>query len=171
MDERAVNGAMCPYCPFSDTDDCFCGPLRIVPIRQKDAKEYIKNTHRHHKPPVGSVFQVAIRKGDYIRGVAMCGRPVSRALDNGLTIEVNRVATDGVPNGCSKLYGACARIARELGYKKIITYILGSESGTSLKASGWINEGPAGGGRWKYKDQIRNNDHPLEVKQRWSKDL
>jgi hypothetical protein len=39
------------------------------------------------------------------------------------------------------LYSACARAAKALGYGRIITYILESESGTSLRASGWVMTG------------------------------
>lgn len=81
--------------------------------------------------------------------MAIVGRPLSRFLDNGDTLEVLRLCTDGTYNSCSILYGRCARIAKEMGYGKIITYILEEEQGTSLKASGWIcEEENVGGGSW-----------------------
>ena len=55
------------------------------------------------------------------------GRPVSRYLDDGLTLEVNRLCTTGAENACSMLYGAAARAARAMGYQKIITYTLDTE--------------------------------------------
>ena len=70
-------------------------------------------------------------------GAAIAGRPVSRMLDNGQTIEVTRLVSDGTPNACSCLLGAMRRVARAMGYARIITYTLASESGTSLRAAGW----------------------------------
>ncbi len=102
--------------------------------------------------------------------MAVCGRPVSRRFDNGKICEINRLCTDGTYNACSMLYGACARIAKNMGYEKIITYILESESGASLKASNFICEGIAGGTHWtgsRDKGQVI----PKEMKQRWVKYL
>jgi len=138
--------------------------LEIVPITQKEANAYVAKYHRHHKPVVGSIFQVAISKGGEIVGVAIVGRPVSRHFDNGWTLEVNRCCTKGVENGCSKLYGACWRITRELGYKRLITYILNTEPGTSLNAAGWKCLGEAGGGTWNKEKRPRVDKHPLQRK-------
>lgn len=102
-------------------------------------------------------------------GVAICGRPVSRHLDDGLTLEINRLCTDGTKNACSILYGACARIAKNMGYKRVITYILKSENGASLKASNFICEGEAGGEVWTGKRSGRDNGVPKEKKTRWVK--
>ena len=107
-----------------------------------------------------------------IVGVAVVGRPVSRHADDGLTAEVTRLATNGITNGCSMLYGACARVAKAMGYCKIQTYILNVESGTSLKASGWELEALTAGGQWIRNDGIINrNDQPTDPKQRWVKYL
>lgn len=112
--------------------------LRIVPITQQDAKAFVAEWHRHHRPPLGSVFQVAVADDDdVLRGVAMVGRPVAREYDNGLTLEVNRTATDGTPNANSMLYGAAWRAARALGYRRLITYTQHEEGGGSLRAAGW----------------------------------
>ena len=110
-----------------------------------------------------------MRERGGVCGVAICGRPVSRHLDDGETLEVNRLCTDGTYNSCSILYGACAKIAKAMGYRKIITYILMSEPGTSLKASGWICEGEAGGEVWTGKRSGRDNGVPKEKKWRWAK--
>lgn len=103
-------------------------------------------------------------------GVAVCGRPVSRILDDGKTCEINRLCTDGTRNACSKLYGACCRIAKELGYEKVITYILESENGASLKASNFVCEGKAGGTHWT-GSRDRGQKIPHEMKTRWAKIL
>ncbi|MEY8500559.1 XF1762 family protein [Enterococcus avium] len=136
---------------------------------QREAKEYIKENHRHHKPPQGDIFRVAALENEKIVGVVMVGRPVSRMLDDGFTCEVTRLCTDGTTNACSFLYSRAARIAKEMGFKKIITYILETEPGTSLKASGWTNEGEAGGGSWDKPSRKRTDKAPTCKKQRWSK--
>lgn len=140
-------------------------------IPQRKAKKYIQRNHRHHKPPTGDIFRVAAYEDDWLVGVVMVGRPVSRMLQDGETCEVIRLCTDGTPNTCSFLYGKAARIAKEMGFRKIVTYILENESGTSLKASGWVNEGQAGGGSWNKPNRKRTDKSPTCKKQRWSKQL
>ena len=103
-------------------------------------------------------------------GCAVCGRPVSRYLDDGLTCEINRVCTDGTRNACSMLYGACCRAAKAMGYRQIITYTLKSEPGTSFKASNFSNDGVAGGEIWT-GTRRRNNGVPQEKKIRWVRRL
>ena len=100
--------------------------MEIRPINFRDACEFISENHRHHKPTVGCKFSLGLYDCDRLVGVAVCGRPVSRYYDDGLTCEINRLCTDGTFNACSMLYGACCRVAKAMGYKKIITYILES---------------------------------------------
>jgi len=138
--------------------------LTIVPIKQDEAKAFINQKHRHHKAPIGSIFQIAVAKDKQIVGVAMVGRPVSRHLDNGWTLEVNRLCTDGTKNACSMLYSASWRVAKNLGYKKLITYILSEETGASLKASNWKCIGEAGGGSWNCENRPRVDKHPTQKK-------
>ena len=140
--------------------------LTIVPITQKDAAEFIRAYHRHHKPlKVGYVFSIAVQddKG-VIRGVATVGRPCSRHLWDGYTLEVRRVATDGCENACSALYGGAWRSSKALGYRRLITYILDNEPGTSLKAAGWKLLGQAGGGSWSSASRPRLDSHPVQMK-------
>lgn len=138
--------------------------LEIVPITQKEANAYVAKFHRHHRPVVGSIFQIAVAKETEVMGVVIVGRPVSRMLDNGWTLEVNRCCTNGEPNACSMLYAAAWRVAKGLGYKRLITYILSSEPGTSLRAAGWKCIGEAGGGSWSVKSRPRVDKHPLQTK-------
>lgn len=138
--------------------------LTLVPIKQKDAKAFVKAHHRHHKPPVGSIFQIACAVDDKIVGVITAGRPIARMKDDGWTVEVTRCCTDGYKNACSMLYAAAWRAARALGYKKAITYILESETGTSVKAAGWKCIGKCGGGKWGRKSRPRLDEHPTEKK-------
>ena len=111
--------------------------LELRPCDYVTAKRFIGLNHRHNKPPTGHKFSIACYDGDRICGVAMVGWPVARMLADGFTVEITRNCTDGTYNACSMLYGACCRAAKALGYRKIITYTLASEPGTSLKASGW----------------------------------
>lgn len=111
--------------------------LVIRPVTLKVAQEYVRENHRHNKPPVGHKFSIGLYDGDKLVGTATAGRPVSRALDNGLTLEVTRTCTDGTRNANSMLYGAIVRAATALGYRKCVTYTQHDESGASLRGAGW----------------------------------
>ena len=154
--------------------------LEIRPIKLRDANAYVARNHRHNMPTNGHKFSIACYDGDRLCGVAIAGQPVARKLDDGLTIEIRRVCTDGTYNACSMLYGACSRCAREMGYKRIVTYTLESEGGASLKASGFsLVEKCAGGGTWDVPSRPREiaqitlfgeeRKYPIEKKIRWEK--
>lgn len=145
--------------------------LQIRPISFHVASEYVKKYHRHHGATSGGKFSIACYDGDRLCGVAICCRPVARALDDGLTVEVARVCTNGTRNACSKLYGACARIARDMGYEQIITYTLDSECGASLRASGWNLDGKIKGHSWSTPSRQRVDKAPTCDKFRWKKRL
>src|SRR5262245_60990609 len=98
--------------------------LTVVPMTLRQASEFIRCYHRHHKPSRGHKFSVGAFDGQNIVGVAVVGRPVSRVLDDGLTAEVLRLCTDGTRNACSLLYGACRRAVFAMGYKRLLTYTL-----------------------------------------------
>lgn len=141
--------------------------MKICPITLKKANEFVTAYHRHHKSCRGCKFCIGLIDGVDLIGVAICGRPVSRYLDDNYTLEINRLCTDGSQNACSMLYGACVRVAKAMGYHKVITYILQSENGSSLKASNFICEGTAGGEIWT-GCRNRDNGVPKEKKTRWS---
>jgi len=142
--------------------------LEIVPVSFKEACTFVAQYHRHHQPPIGHKFSIAVAdEAGTIHGVAMVGRPVSRMLDDGWTLEVIRVATDGFANASSALYGSCRRAAWALGYKRLVTYTLPSESGASLRAAGYRLIGQAGGGSWDRKSRPRIDKAPTLFKQRW----
>lgn len=153
--------------------------LKIRPITLKEANSFVGCYHRHNKPTVGHKYSISCYDNDKLCGVAICGRPVARNLDDGLTLEILRVCTDGTYNACSILYGACSRIARDMGYKRVITYTLISENGASLKASGFIDCGEAGGLSWNVPSRPREvmqetlfgveRKYPNEKKIRWEK--
>lgn len=115
--------------------------LRLRPMTITEAKAWMATRHRHNKPPVSGLFAVGVECGDDIRGVAIAGRPVARKLDDGRSVEVTRLCTDGTANACSMLYGAIRRAAKALGYDRCVTYTLASEPGVSLRAAGWVVAG------------------------------
>ena len=160
--------------------------LIAEPIELKQAQAFINKLHRHHTAAVRDKFRIAAKNviGGDIVGVAQVGRPISRNLCDGYALEVLRLCTNGEKDVCSFLYSKCARIAKEMGYRKIITYILESEPGTSLKASGWVCEDDnCGGATWE--NSTRSKKRPVQLsmieqkqkypvgvsKQRWSKKL
>lgn len=146
--------------------------MRAIPIELKRANEFVDNLHRHHKPVHRDKFRIGCKADDgHLCGVIQCGRPVNRNLDDGKTIEVVRCCTDGTRNACSFLHSRMAQIARIMGYERIITYILESESGTSLRASGWEYEALTAGGSWNCLSRPRETESPQCRKQRWVKRL
>jgi len=136
----------------------------LTPISLGEANAFVLEHHRHHKPVVGHKFSVAVSVDDKVVGVAIVGRPVSRHLDDGWTLEVNRCCTDGARNACSMLYGASGRTAKAMGYRRLITHILDPESGTSLAAAGWKLVGKRGGGSWDSAIRPRVDKHPTQGK-------
>ena len=162
--------------------------LEVTPISFEDACDFVVKHHRHHKPPQGHKFSIAAVKmplvdvdacdssgipygmhenDSEIVGVVIVGRPVSRRLQDGWTLEVTRLATDGTKNACSFLYAAAWRAARAMGYRRLITYILDSESGTTLKACAWKCIGKCGGGSWSVPSRPRIDKHPTQGKLRF----
>lgn len=111
--------------------------LRIVPVSFSDARAFVAEHHRHHPPPSGHKFSLGVACGSLLVGVAVVGRPIARALDDGRTLEVTRTATDGTPNANSALYGAAWRVTKGLGYQRLITYTQAGETGASLRAAGF----------------------------------
>lgn len=141
--------------------------MKIIPITLKTANDFVTENHRHHKACRGCKFCLGLSNDGKLVGVAICGRPVSRYLDDGFTLEINRLCTDGTFNACSKLYAACIKVAKAMGYEKVITYILESENGASLKASNFHYDGVAGGKQWT-GTRKRDNGVPQELKKRYS---
>src|SRR5262245_7589436 len=142
--------------------------LRVTPITLAEANEFVALHHRHHKPTIGHIFSVAVAVGDTVHGVAIVGRPVARRLQDGFTAEVNRVATDGTGNACSMLYATCWRAARALGYRRLVTYTMQNEPGTSLRAAGWKIVGESPGRSWDVPGRPRvTRQATLGGKFRW----
>ena len=145
--------------------------LRLIPMTRDEANAFIEQHHRHHKPVTSHRFAIGASVGDRVVGVAIVGNPKARELQDGFTAEVTRLATDGTRNACSFLYGACWRASRALGFRRLITYILNTENGTSLRASGWRLVAQTRGGSWSRSERPRVDKHPLQGKLRWEQDL
>lgn len=142
--------------------------LTVVPATIANAKAFVARLHRHHPPPQGALFAVGVcDDAGTVRGVAIAGRPVARGHDDGTTVEVTRLATDGTPNACSMLYGAVVRAAQALGWRSVVTYTLASEPGTSLRASGWTEDARIRGRSWSWSGRAREDKHPTVDKRRW----
>ncbi len=141
--------------------------LVAAPISFADAAAFVREHHRHHTPPAGHKFSIAATAAGEIVGVVIVGRPVARRRDDGLTLEVTRLCTIGHPNACSFLYGAAARAAFALGYRRIGSYTLKSEPGTSLKAAGWQLIAETPGKSWSVPSRPRIDRHPIEPKLLW----
>ena len=114
----------------------------LTPVTLRQARAFVDQHHRHNAPPQGHKFSIGLSRAGELVGVAIVGRPVARRQDDGKTVEVTRVCVlDGYPNANSALYGAAWRAARAMGFDRIITYTLPSESGASLRAAGFAQVG------------------------------
>jgi hypothetical protein len=150
--------------------------LTIIPLTWKEACAFVAAHHRHHGEVRGCKWAIGVvDDAGTLRGVALCGRPVNRHLDDGLTVEVNRTATDGCKNANSALYAACWRIAAAMGYRRIVTYNQEDESGQSLRAAGYVKvaELPARGSWADASVALKHLRDPVGVggraRARWEK--
>ncbi len=143
--------------------------IELRPVTREVADGFVRQHHSHHGVPVGALWRHGAHDDDgcddgCLIGVAVVGRPVARPLDDGLTIEVTRLCTDGAPNACSMLYGAARRAAIAKGYRRGLTYILASEDGSSLRAAGWRLLWHVKGRSWDTPSRPRTDKHPTEDK-------
>jgi hypothetical protein len=145
--------------------------LAVVPVDLAEANAFVAEHHRHHRAVIGHKFSLGAALADKIVGIVIVGRPVSRHRDDGLTLEVTRLCTDGTRNACSFLYARAKRAAQAMGYRKILTYTLPEESGDSLRAVAWTRAGVAGGGSWSKPSRPREDKHPTQEKIRWECEL
>ena len=148
--------------------------MKLVPIRQRKAKDFVNKFHRHHKAPHGDIYRIGLEKDNDLIGVIMVGRPKNRILDDGYTVEVTRCCIKNEhKNACSRLYAAAARVAKNLGFNKIITYTLQIESGSSLRAVAWKPEAEIKGRLWDTPSRHRKQMSLFQKydKIRWVKQL
>ena len=153
--------------------------LKLRPISLREANEFVAIHHRHHKPLRIHKISIGCEAEGKLVGVAICARPAAHRLDDGYTLDVARLCTDGTRNACSMLYSAAWRAARAMGYTRIITYTLASESGSSLRSAGWECVGECGclewvGARERQRNMLgfkRDDLPPREKKNRYEKSL
>lgn len=142
--------------------------LNLQPLTIQEANAFVAEHHRHHGPVLSAKFAIGLNDGERVVGAAIIGRPVSRVLDDTYTAEVTRLCVaDGVKNGCSMLYAASWRAARAMGYRKLVTYILKSESGRSLSAAGWKCVGEVRAKTWHTPSRPRVDKTPRQGKLRF----
>ena len=141
--------------------------LELQPITFAEACAFIAAHHRHHLPPQGWKFGIGVNDGQRVVGVVTVGRPVARHLDDGRTLEATRCCTDGTHNAASMLYGAAWRATKALGYRRLVTYTLAEEAGTSLTAAGWRSLYETPGRSWSCPSRPRVDTHPLGQKTLW----
>lgn len=111
----------------------------LRPITLRAAQGFVNENHRHNEAPQGHKFSIGLWIDDKLTGVVIVGRPIAKANDDGLTAELTRCCVlDGQMNANSLLYAAAWRAAKAMGYKRMITYTLPIESGSNLKAAGFI---------------------------------
>jgi hypothetical protein len=142
--------------------------MKAVRIELKEANNFVLTFHRHHKPVVGHRFSIGAEHDGKMVGCVIVGRPVARMTDQKNIAEVTRLVTDGTKNACSFLYAQAARAAKELAFKSIQTFILETETGITLKASGWTNMGLTKSGSWHSRSN-RRTDQPECPKLKWIK--
>ncbi len=141
----------------------------IQPIAFSEAAAFIAAHHRHHRPPQGHKFSLAANDGHQIIGVVAVGRPINRIWDDGATLEITRCCVlEGQSNAASFLYGAARRAVFALGYARVVTYTLISETGPSLKASGWVRDHAVAGRSWDTPTRRRTDQHPTTDKWCWA---
>lgn len=141
--------------------------LAAIPLTRDQANAYIVDHHRHHGPVAGHRFIVGAIVGDELVGVMVAGRPRARKIEQYRNLEVSRLCSDGAENVCSFLYSRAAQCARVLGFETVFTAILESESGASLKASGWVYAYTTRGGSQDRPSRHRVDKSPTEPKQIW----
>lgn len=135
--------------------------IEIVPLSLADARRYVADHHRHNAPPRGHKFSIGLRRDGELVGVVIASRPVARGADDGRTIEIIRLTTEGDRNACSRLYASACRAAAAMGYRRAITYTLADEPGASLRASGFTADGETAGGEWTPAAGVwRTAEHP-----------
>lgn len=143
------------------------GDYRVEGVSLARANAFVTQFHRHLNGTVGHLASFGLFDDAGLRGVVILGRPLARALQNGATIEVLRLCSDGSRNACSKLYAQARRFAKANSLSRIITYTLPEESGASLKAAGFRMVGATRGGSWNTASRPRSDKAPTCRKTRW----
>jgi hypothetical protein len=142
----------------------------------REAQEFVHAYHRHSDVQHGHKFSIGLEEEGRLIGVVTAGQPIARANDDGYTLEITRCCVlEGKRNANSRLYGVALRVARAMGYRKVITYTLPEESGASLRAVGFRPDGmtKANPNGWDMPGRPRKRParYPNGPKIRWSKEF
>lgn len=141
--------------------------MNVEPVSLATANGFVACWHRHAGQVVGHLYSLGMFSDDLaLHGVAIVGRPVARLLDDGTTVEITRLATDGTRNACSRLYGAARREARRRGYRRVVTYTRADETGASLRASGFAAVAGVTGRQWSCESRPRRQREAVD-RVRW----
>ena len=147
--------------------------LSIIPLSLKEANEFVTKHHRHNKKCAGHKFSVGAMYKNELVGVVIVGRPVARKLDNRFTLEINRnCVLDSAPKGtCSFLYSRAMKVWQSQGGKKILTYTLETEPGSSLKAVNFNAAAKTGFFKGGWQNRSNRREYTPIRKIRWEKFL
>jgi len=133
--------------------------LELCPMDRSAAYAFIDKHHRHLGAPkrTGYKFAIGLERGGVLIGCAVVGKPQSRMRRGTYPYlaEVTRLCTDGTPHASSKLYAACWRAVRAMGFRALGTYTLETESGVSLRAAGYRLLYTTKGGTWNRRSRPR----------------
>lgn len=129
----------------AEREDGMSGRLTIRPATLREANNFVRRWHSHNKPVKGCMFAAACEtRGRDVVGVAIVGRPIAPALQDGRTIEVTRVATPGL-RADRRCWGAMSMLLRSvwqaawaLGVRRGVSYTRSDESGRGYEAAGWV---------------------------------
>lgn len=143
--------------------------LELQPITLEEARQFVNDYHRHSSIPHKWKFGIGVHDGEKLVGVVVVGRPISKSVDDGWTLEVLRCCTDGTKNAGSMLYAAAWRAARAMGYRRMVTYTLLSEPGTTLRAAGWQLTHQTEGSNWNRKGRPFSYKDRKDIKNSWEK--
>lgn len=154
--------------------------LTLLPISLKLANAFVRRYHRRLGPVRGHKFSIGAELDGALVGVVIVGRPNARGNQDGLTLEVTRLATDGVERTtvdrrgkmhtlpiCSFLYGAARRATFALGYQRLGTYIAKAEPGITMAAVRWRLVGEVRGRSWDTQSRRRSDKHQIEDRVRF----
>lgn len=143
--------------------------LELRPVTVRAACDRVRILHRHLPRVVGGLFGVTVWVDGELVGVGIASQPKARQSNDGYTVEISRIATDGHPNACSRLYGALCRAAAAIGMRRAVTFTRLDEPGTSLRAAGFREDGVTQEQSW---DRPQRSRRELQSQvRRWVREL
>jgi hypothetical protein len=94
--------------------------LRIVEVGLGEV--LLADRGERQPPPRGALFAAVISSRIGTRAAAIVGRPVPPARDDGFTLEITRIRTDGAISVEVAIYRAVWQLIRLRGYRRLITH-------------------------------------------------